>query len=125
MQCPKCQGAMENVRYGGGDREVQRCTQCAGIWFKPHDLTRLKSTYKADIIDHGKASIGRKHNKVDDIDCPQCGARMEKVSDERQSHIWYESCPNGHGVYLDAGELTDLANDTVMDYVKKWITGSR
>ena len=125
MECPKCKGAMESVRYGAGDRVVERCTECHGIWFKPEDLRRLKNTYKADIIDTGSTRVGRQQNKIEDIQCPQCGKDMEKVSDEKQTHIWYESCPDGHGVYLDAGELTDFNNDTIMDYVRGWITGKR
>lgn len=116
---------MESVRYGAGDRVVERCTECHGIWFKPEDLRRLKNTYKADIIDTGSTRVGRQQNKIEDIKCPVCGKDMEKVSDEKQTHIWYESCPDGHGVYLDAGELTDFNNDTIMDYVRGWITGKR
>ncbi len=125
MKCPKCEHAMETVRYGAGDREVERCTNCKGIWFKPIDLERLRRTYQAEIIDEGKASTGREFNKKDEIDCPVCGVMMEKESDEEQSHIWYESCPNGHGVFFDAGELRDLSQETFTDIIKGWITGSR
>jgi Zn-finger nucleic acid-binding protein len=116
---------MEAVRYGAGDRVVHRCTACHGLWFKPVDLTRLRNTYKAEIIDAGSTRKGKELNKVEDIDCPECGKQMSKVSDDDQTHIWYESCPDGHGVYFDAGELTDLSQDTFMDTIKGWITGSR
>ena len=125
MQCPKCEGEMEEVRYGAGDRVINRCTECGGMFFKPEDLTRLKNTYKADILDSGSIRKGRQFNKVDDINCPQCGTQMDKVSDEKQTHIWYESCPAGCGVYFDAGELTDLSQDTFTDVIKGWITGRR
>lgn len=125
MQCPKCDSDMEVVRYGAGDREINRCTGCAGLFFKPIDLKRLKTTYKAEILDHGKASVGRDHDKKHDIDCPSCGTRMDNVSDESQTHIWYESCPKGCGVYFDAGELTDLSQDTLTDIIKGWFKGSR
>lgn len=125
MECPKCQSEMEVVRYGAGDREVNRCTECAGLFFKPIDLQRLKNTYKAEIIDSGSTRVGREYNKVEEIDCPICGEAMEKVCDDDQSHIWYESCPRGHGVYFDAGELTDLSQDTFMDVIKGWIVGKR
>ena len=125
MDCPKCGQNMEALKYGAGDRKVHRCTYCAGLWFKPIDLTRLRNTYRAEFIDHGSALMGRAYNKVEDIECPQCGAPMDKVSDEKQIHIWYESCPQGHGVYFDAGELTDLNNETLMDRVRGWLTGQR
>ncbi|MDX1569283.1 MAG: zf-TFIIB domain-containing protein [Xanthomonadales bacterium] len=125
MECPKCQSPMEAVRYGAGDREVHRCTECFGIFFKPIDMRRLKNTYMADIIDSGKRSVGRKHDKIEDIKCPVCQETMEKTNDPDQVHIWYEACPKGHGVYLDAGELSDFNNDTLFDYVKSWIKGGR
>ncbi len=125
MKCPKCEGSMEPVRYGAGDRVIERCTQCAGLWFKPNDLARLRRSYKAEILDSGNASTGRELNKVDDIKCPVCGKTMDKVCDDDQKHIWYESCPDGHGVYFDAGELTDLSQETFSDIIKGWITGSR
>ncbi len=125
MDCPKCQSSMETISYGAGDRQIERCTHCIGIWFKPNDVKRLKNTFKADILDQGSSKMGRLYNKIDEIDCPVCGTRMDKVSDEKQTHIWYESCPNEHGMFFDAGEFTDLNNDTLSDYVKKWITGKR
>ncbi len=125
MECPKCEASMAPFKYGKGDRVVHRCTGCAGIWLKPTDMTRLKNTYMADVIDEGSASTGRKHNKLEDIDCPQCGVRMDKVADDEQSHIWYESCPKGHGMYLDAGELTDYNNDTIGDFFKSLFTVGR
>lgn len=125
MDCPKCENEMEVVRYGAGDRVVNRCTSCHGMFFKPVDLQRLKNTYKAEILDAGSVKVGRELNKVENIDCPECGTRMEKVHDDDQSHIWYESCPTGCGVYFDAGELSDLSQDTFMDVIKGWIIGKR
>ena len=125
MECPKCDSPMEVLRYGAGDREVNRCTNCFGLWFKPIDLERLKNTYKAEILDAGSARVGRKYNKLEDVECPECGEQMDKICDAQQTHIWYESCPQGHGVYFDAGELADLSKDTLMDHVKKWISIKR
>lgn len=125
MNCAKCQAPMEPFKYGKGDRLVHRCTSCGGIWLKPQDMARLKNTYMADIIDEGSPSVGRKHNKLEDIDCPMCGTKMDKVADDEQTHIWYESCPEGHGMYLDAGELTDYNNDTISDFFKGLFAGRR
>jgi len=125
LNCPKCDNSMEVIRYGAGDREVNRCTNCSGLWFKPVDLKRLRNTYKAEILDAGNTGIGRQNNKLEDINCPECGIKMDKVSDDDQTHIWYESCPDLHGVYFDAGELADLSQETFMDHIKGWITGKR
>jgi len=125
VQCPKCDNPMEEVRYGGGDRGINRCTECHGLFFTDVDLLRLKNTYKAEVLDLGSSKVGKEHNKVEDIECPVCNVQMNKVHDEGQTHIWYESCPDCNAVYFDAGELTDLSQDTFMDVVKGWIVGSR
>ena len=125
MDCPKCDHDMKPFRYGPGDRQVQRCTNCHGIWFKHSDLRRLKQSYMAEFVDTGDASVGREYNKISDIDCPECGTRLDEVSDEKQKHIWYETCPKGHGVYFDAGEFRDWKDETLMDHVRGWISGSR
>jgi Zn-finger nucleic acid-binding protein len=31
----------------------------------------------------------------------------------------YETCPNGHGTFLDAGEFTDLMHRTFWDRFKR------
>ncbi len=125
MKCPKCTNDMETVKYGSGDRQVQRCTHCSGIWFKPSDVTRLKHTFKAEVIDAGDPKIGQEFNKIENINCPVCEAKMDLKSDNKQTHIWYESCPEGHGMFFDAGEFTDLAQETFSDYIKSWVTGER
>ena len=43
---------------------------------------------------------------------------MKQESDEEQPHIVYESCPDGHGSFLDAGEFTDLVHKTFWDKFK-------
>ena len=50
--------------------------------------------------------------------CPQCGVEMDQQRDPKQKHILYEACPEGHGIFLDAGEFTDLARKTLWDKFK-------
>ena len=45
--------------------------------------------------------------------------------DHQQPHIWYEQCPGCGGVYLDAGEFSDLKDVTVMDMLKGWFAKPR
>ena len=119
MQCPKCHADMEHVTFD--ETEVDRCTQCKGLWFQPGELEHLRQeTWMADyIIDEGSAKVGRKHNLLGEVHCPECGKEMNQVFDHDQSHIMYEVCPEGHGTYLDAGELTDLIHKTFWDRFKR------
>ena len=118
MTCPKCSGEMAVVLAEG--RRVQRCSQCQGLWFTPEDLAALRQDeWMADyILDQGKASTGRKYNRLTGIACPECGTHMKQEKDEDQPHILYEVCPQGHGYFFDAGEFTDLVHKTFWDKLK-------
>lgn len=76
-------------------------------------------------LDVGAASLGRKYDKIDDIDCPNCNVAMEKIEDPVPSHIWMEACPSCERVFLDAGELTDLKYETFSDKIKSLLKGKR
>lgn len=118
MNCPKCYSKMENTRYK--ELDILRCVGCKGLWFNPNDLAELrKNTWMADyILDEGKPKVGREYNRVRDIACPECKSGMNQDSDAEQPHIIYEVCPQGHGVFLDAGEFTDLVHKTFWDRFK-------
>lgn len=49
---------------------------------------------------------------------------MEKASDWKQTHIWYEICRQ-HGIFMDAGEFADFKNDTLLDVLRGLIKGRR
>lgn len=118
MKCPKCEAEMAGVVYGGV--EVDRCSNCQGLWFDTGELAKLRrDNWMADyVLDRGEASVGKYFNRVTEISCPRCGGEMKQESDERQPHIWYESCAQGHGTFLDAGEFKDLVHETFWDRFK-------
>ena len=78
----------------------------------------------SEFIDSGDPRIGREYNKIGDITSPRYGKLMEKVSDPKQPHIWYEACSE-HGMFLDAGEFTDYKYETLLDRFRDLITGKR
>jgi Zn-finger nucleic acid-binding protein len=123
MECPKCNAAMAKVTFGS--IEVDRCTQCGGIWFEPLEKDQLKSLKKSEEIDTGDPKTGKEYNKIDHIDCPVCGAQMLRMVDARQPHIWYEGCPICYGVFFDAGEFTDYKTETLTDFFKDLMTPER
>ena len=125
MQCPKCPGTLEPKTYGR-KITIHRCSDCAGLWTKPEVLLEMKREWMSEaVLDSGDPKVGQEQNKVSDIQCPECGVTMDKAFDERQTHIWYESCPNCSGMYFDAGEFTDLKYDTLLDRVRDFIKGKR
>lgn len=119
MDCPKCRELMETVEFGA-DIRVARCTGCGGLFCKSATLQKLRDEWISDaVLDKGSAALGARNNAMLDIDCPECGTRMGRIKDHEQSHITLDSCSNCSGVFLDAGELTDMKSLTLMDHVRR------
>lgn len=116
IQCPKCQGSLEAVVFA--DIEVDRCTECKGIWFDSMEAQKLKKIKGSEIIDTGEPETGRKLDEVVDINCPKCKTKMTKMVDLKQHHIWYEKCPVCYGIWFDAGEFKDYKEEGIMDIFK-------
>jgi len=117
MDCPKCKSEMEFADIGG--IHVSRCLQCRGIWFKEDGHQRLRKINGSQAIDIGEAEIGRSFDDALDIPCPVCGETMRRAADPSHSHIVFEACSAGHGVFFDAGEYKDYKERTLGDYFKK------
>lgn len=123
MKCPKCQGSLESVVYA--DIEVDRCTDCHGIWFDSQEAQTLKDIEGSEAIDTGDPKIGSKFNAIEDINCPKCQTKMTKMVDLKQNHIWYEKCPICYGIWFDAGEFKDYKQEDIQDIFKDIFTGER
>ena len=122
MKCPKCHSVMEGVTLEG--TEVDRCESCKGLWFALLDDEKLLA--KATTIDTGDNKIGAKYNLVDRINCPVCpNTLMLRMVDNRQPHVWFESCPSCYGRFFDAGEFRDLAQYSFADVIKDLFTKER
>jgi Zn-finger nucleic acid-binding protein len=98
--------------------EVDRCTDCQGLFFDEFEKERLRKLQGADALDTGDAKTGREFNEVDRIRCPRCTSLMIRMVDLEQPHIWFEHCTVCGGSFFDAGEFKDLAHHTVVDFFK-------
>ncbi len=116
MNCPKCNSKMEKVEYNA--IEVDRCTNCKGIWFDMLEAEQLKEMRGSEKIDIGDPEIGEKYNKIDKVNCPKCNTLMAKMVDNNQPHIWYESCDICYGMFFDAGEFSDYKEENILDFFK-------
>ncbi len=123
MNCPKCSAAMEKVQYES--IEVDRCTDCRGIWFDMLEQEHLKALEGSEEIDIGDPEVGKQTNIVDQINCPVCDTRMIRMVDGRQPHIWFESCTVCYGVFFDAGEFRDYKQETILDFFKDLFSQKR
>ena len=123
MNCPKCISPMVIVTFGG--IEVDRCTDCQGLFFDELEKEQLRKMKGADAIDVGDPKTGQEFNRVDRINCPRCGSLMIRMVDLEQPHIWFEHCTICGGSFFDAGEFKDLAHHTVLDFFKDLTTQAR
>ena len=105
LRCPKCLHGMETVSLK--EITIERCTHCQGLWFDGDEAQQLKNIPGAEALDKGTPTKGRRYDEHADIRCPHCGKPMEKTSDWKQTHVWYEVC-RSHGIFMDAGEFTDF-----------------
>lgn len=123
MQCPKCQGSLETVAYS--NIEVDRCTNCKGIWFDFQEAQTLKNIEGSETIDTGDPQTGNKLDELGDINCPKCKTKMTKMVELKQTHIWYEKCPVCYGIWFDAGEFKDFKEEGMLDMFKDIFRGER
>ncbi len=116
MSCPKCEAAMEKVTHDS--IEVDRCSECKGIWFDMLEAEHLKDMQGSEAIDTGDPELARKYNEIKHVKCPVCHGEMIGMVDMKQPHIWYESCPVCFGLFFDAGEFKDFREETVLDFFR-------
>ncbi|MFT7244095.1 MAG: Zn-finger nucleic acid-binding protein [Candidatus Azotimanducaceae bacterium] len=112
MKCPKCASGLQAIKYQ--DIGVERCSNCAGLWFdmlEKEDLLKIKGSESIDI---GSDQIGNHYSEMQDIKCPHCHLEMIPMVDKDQYHIKYESCPSCYGTFFDAGEFRDLKELNVL-----------
>jgi len=124
IRCPKCRADMEQVDIDG--TIIDRCEHCSGIWFDAGEMEDILSNQAAvKRIDTGDQHPFNRLNSMDDYDCPRCGGEMLKRIDDKQKHIWYETCTDCDGSFFDAGEVLDLSQHTVSDFFKSLMASKR
>lgn len=116
LNCPKCSAVMDPILADG--HEVDRCTQCAGIWFDAGELDWLADRQIAAAIDTGDVDEGRAMDAVTEIDCPRCSRPMKNVADGHKPDIHYEICLYCEGAFLDAGEFSELARLSLAEILR-------
>jgi len=114
---------MEALDYEGV--EVDRCKDCKGIWFDVGERDLLRDKDAAVAIDTGDPCKGRQTNEIDRYRCPRCDGGMMRMADPQHAHIWYEECTSCRGSFFDAGEFSDLAQDTIADFFRQLAKSKR
>ena len=127
MKCPCCDAELETVKIK--DIDVDRCSECEGVWFDDDELRQAKDVSGKDInwIDF---EIWKHEDlfKVEprDLKCPKCSLPLIAI-DYGDTNVEVDCCPKCKGVWLDNGEFNsiiealtnELYTKTFSEYVKE------
>lgn len=100
MRCPGCRSELVVVEREGV--ELDWCPFCRGLWFDAGELEAVEATLHVSFAPlAGERRSGTRA-------CPRCDQRMDVVSIPGSVALSVDSCPQGHGLWFDAGELASL-----------------
>ncbi len=116
IACPKCDVPMRHVH--AGDVTIDQCPRCGGFWLDALELDRLVSAGSAAGLDTLKPGAA-KAPSAKPLVCPRDKGRLISMNALNQPQVAYESCKVCGGMFLDAGELADVASLSVVERLRK------
>lgn len=122
IHCPNCKGIMDRDELGSFC--IDRCPDCGGIWLDAAELDKVVALNKSgaskgvvDRLDVGKRVPGGRTGTRTMRQCPRDRAALTITDSPTQRHVVYDLCPQCRGIFLDAGELKDLAEFTLAERI--------
>lgn len=120
MDCPRCHANLTVKNYA--QFSIYSCDKCGGLWMSSDQLNQLihhpeHPFSSADI----ESTLKKAHAGLtiaednETIACPTCATKMTPVNYDYSSGVIIHFCPQGHGVWLDKGEL-----ESAEIYVEHW-----
>jgi len=110
MNCVRCDSELIPEIYEGV--EIDRCHLCRGAWLDSGELTKIVENQtiplSPEAIQETLALAFRgvpADEKRSREYCLVCRAVMEAINYDYSSGNILDRCPNGHGTWLDGGEL--------------------
>jgi uncharacterized protein len=106
MRCPIDKKDMIVVEHQ--KIELDYCLQCNGVWFDAQELELLVESFRkqgAQIANTGLLTPQAANVKESPRQCPICAKKMDKVWLGKEPRVLIDSCPQGHGLWFDGGEL--------------------
>lgn len=113
-RCPVDDFTLAPESYEGV--EIDRCPHCRGVWLDAGELEAVQDNQDSDFrdvpeskLDTVSGAIGMaKAASEDTYNCVVCDSDLIKKEYAPSSQIMIDNCPKGHGMWLDAGELSRL-----------------
>lgn len=112
MDCPIDSVALVPRRLES-DVNVELCPVCSGVWLEQGELEALQAAHAHDHLgdepESVRASFEMARRELEPPGpCPVCAEAMVRHEYGFASQILVDTCPRGHGLWLDAGELESL-----------------
>lgn len=119
LRCPKDGTLMERQTIGGTQGVmIDRCSRCGALWLDAHEMERIFAIGAAKTVDLGPFGRDKPNGPIAPLHCPRDHALLVEVADKRQLHVLIMLCGECGGKLLDAGELTDLSEFTMMERLR-------
>ncbi len=99
MKCPVCRASMLVIEHKR--IELDYCPRCHGVWFDSGELELLLASLNAQPSFSPTQSDEKKRR------CPVCRRKMDKALAGKPGVV-IDSCPEGHGLWFDSGEVEAL-----------------
>jgi len=115
MRCPR-DGAELAARVYEANVEIDECPACHGSFLDQGELERIQAAVEKDHtrdlgqpVDSVREELAAERQEAQPlVPCPKCGATMERRRYGLGSQTVIDACPEGHGIWLDGGELAEL-----------------
>ena len=120
MKCPECKSDLRIDHYESV--EIDRCDQCEGLWLDDRELMAIvrkkekqfSASVLADVLSSAFKGLPAAAASTQRA-CPRCDQLLKHVNHSYSSGIILDTCPQGHGVWLDKHEL-----DKVQAFEEHW-----
>lgn len=112
MNCPLDAVSLVPRRLESGvDAEV--CPVCNGVWLEQAELDSLVQTHAHARVPEAPESVQAafamaRQDLAPPGPCPICADTLARREYGYASQVLIDTCPRGHGIWLDAGELEAL-----------------
>ncbi len=123
LRCPKDGTLMERQTVGakGGSPGVtiDRCARCGALWLDANEMEQIFALHAAKSVDLGPFGADNKPNgPIAPLHCPRDHSLLVEIADKQQKHVLIMLCTECGGKLLDAGELIDLSEFTMMERLR-------
>lgn len=123
MRCPKCV-TTELEPQVIEEVEIDRCPSCHGIWLDANELEALVRRHPRELRAEDRLFCAETGGPSGSRTCPRCeSARLIKLNSRLNPGTILDSCTICFGTWLDAGELTLLASESVLGKLRRLIGG--